>query len=237
MPWFRLEDGFHSHPKVIRAGNEAIGLYVRCGTYAAQHLTDGFIPEHVALLYGTPELAGALVRTKLWRRTRGGWLMPDYLDYNPSAEQVGREREARAERQARWRDKKRGGRDHSETQTKVSPNSQPTPVDNEETGEVIHRSAGQNGRSRRVTGRVANASEDTAPSPTRPAPKEAGAGTAPEASGRAGRNGAPGRANPPGSPVRAVPEWCGECDERTRQIDPDRPRRCPTCHPLRTEAS
>jgi hypothetical protein len=30
------------------------------------------------------------------------------------------------------------------------------------------------------------------------------------------------------------PDWCGECDERTRQIeDPDgRARRCPACHPL-----
>lgn len=36
-------------------------------------------------------------------------------------------------------------------------------------------------------------------------------------------------------PVRAVPEWCGECDEQTRlTLDPDRPGRCPTCHPLRS---
>ena len=88
MPWFRLDDSFHSHPKVIAAGNEAVGLYVRCGTYAAQHLTDGFIAEHVALLYGSRELTDALVRTKLWRRARGGWLMPDYLDYNPGREAV-----------------------------------------------------------------------------------------------------------------------------------------------------
>lgn len=104
MPWFRLEDSFHSHPKVIRAGNEAVGLYVRCGTYAAEHLTDGFIPEHVALLYGSAELAETLVGAKLWRRTRGGWRMPDYLDYNPSAQQVDKEREAKTERQRRWRE-------------------------------------------------------------------------------------------------------------------------------------
>lgn len=107
MPWFRLEDSFHSHPKVIAAGNEAIGLYVRCGAYAAQHLTDGFIPEAVMLLYGSAELAETLVRTKLVRRTRGGWLMPDYLDYNPSAERVKQERKLAAERQRR---KREGGR-------------------------------------------------------------------------------------------------------------------------------
>src|SRR5260221_10877398 len=97
MPWFRLDDSFHSHPKVIAAGNEAIGLFVRCGTYAAQHLTDGFIPEHVALLYGSPALADTLAKTKLWRRTRGGWQIPDYLDYNPSREDVEAKREIRAE--------------------------------------------------------------------------------------------------------------------------------------------
>src|SRR5215472_1359426 len=103
MPWFRLDDKFHSHPKVIAAGNEAIGLFTRCGTYAAEHLTDGFIPEHVVLLYGSPALADTLVRTKLWRRTRGGWRIPDYLAYNPSREQVERERKLAAERQRRYR--------------------------------------------------------------------------------------------------------------------------------------
>lgn len=103
MPWFKVDDSFHSHPKVIAAGNEAVGLFSRCGSYAAQHLTDGFIPEEVALLYGSRELAEVLVRTKLWRRVRGGWKMPDYLDYNPSKESVENERRVNAERQKRWR--------------------------------------------------------------------------------------------------------------------------------------
>jgi hypothetical protein len=111
VPWFRLDDSFHSHPKVIAAGNEAIGLYVRCGTYAAEHLTDGFIPEHVVLLYGSPALAESLVRTKLWRRTRGGWRMPDYLDYNPAKEAVDKERKNAAERQRRSREARLSRRD------------------------------------------------------------------------------------------------------------------------------
>lgn len=118
MPWFRLDDSFHSHPKVIAAGNEAIGLFVRCGTYAAEHLTDGFIPEDIAVLYGArdtgsrrnpgtgkPEtLAETLVRTKLWRRARSGWRMRDYLDYNPSKQAVDKDRKNAAERQRRRRD-------------------------------------------------------------------------------------------------------------------------------------
>jgi hypothetical protein len=118
VPWFRLDDSFHSHPKVIAAGNEAIGLYVRSGTYAAEHLTDGFVGEDIAVLYGArnaatrrsprtgkPEtLADALVRTRLWHRARGGWTIHDYLDYNPSREDVIRERKQAAERQKRRRD-------------------------------------------------------------------------------------------------------------------------------------
>jgi len=123
MPWFRLDDSFHSHPKVIAAGNEAIGLYVRCGTYAAEHLTDGFIPEDIAVLYGAsdtgsrrnpgtgkPEtLAETLVRTKLWRRARAGWRMRDYLDYNPSKKAVDNGRRANATRQRRWQAGRRNG--------------------------------------------------------------------------------------------------------------------------------
>lgn len=103
MPWFRLDDSFHSHPKVIAAGNEAIGLYVRCGTHAAQHLTDGFVARETVALYGGGDLASKLVSARLWHRARGGWTIHDYLKYNPSREQVERERKAAAERQRRYR--------------------------------------------------------------------------------------------------------------------------------------
>lgn len=122
MPWFRLEDSFHSHPKVLAAGNEAVGLYVRCGTYAAQHLTNGFIPEQIALLYGSQALVDTLVATKLWRRTRGGWRMPDYLDYNPSRQAVDKQREDRNERQKRWREA------HGRRVTNASNNGAVTPA-------------------------------------------------------------------------------------------------------------
>jgi len=131
VPWFRLDDSFHGHPKVIAAGNEAIGLYVRCGTYAAEHLTDGFIPEDIAVLYGAqdtgsrrnpgtgkPETLGeTLVRTKLWRRARAGWRMRDYLDYNPSKKAVDNDRRQAAERQRRRRGTIPSRRDNGVTST------------------------------------------------------------------------------------------------------------------------
>src|SRR5260370_42609765 len=110
MPWFRLDEGFHSHPKVLKAGNEATGLYVRCGTYAAEHLTDGHIPGHIAVLYGAAEirsrgdaaqggtetLGETLVRTKLWRRTRGGGTKAHHHPHNPPTKTWGKEPEKTA---------------------------------------------------------------------------------------------------------------------------------------------
>jgi hypothetical protein len=146
VPWFRLDDSFHSHPKVIAAGNEAVGLYVRCGTYAAQHSTDGFIPEQVALLYGTQKLADTLVRAKLWRRVRGGWRMPDYLDYNPSKEAVDKERKAAAERQKRRREGMLSRRDSAVTNA-VSPPAPSRPVPGLN-GSAGNQSADRNARAR-----------------------------------------------------------------------------------------
>jgi hypothetical protein len=117
LPWFRLDDSFHSHPKVIAAGNEAIGLYVRCGTHAAEHLTDGAVSQSVALSYGSRALADTLVRCGLWHRARGGWLIHDYLDYNPSREAVEKERKASAERQRRRREAMASRRDTAVTTT------------------------------------------------------------------------------------------------------------------------
>lgn len=45
MPHFRVDDALHSHPKAQRAGDEAIGFWVRAGSYCMAYLTDGFVPE------------------------------------------------------------------------------------------------------------------------------------------------------------------------------------------------
>ena len=225
MPWFRLDDSFHSHPKVIKAGNEAVGLYVRCGTYAAEHLTDGFVGKDIVALYGDENLAAALVATRLWHRARGGWTIHDYLDYNPSAQAVENDRKQKAERQARWRER-RGPR-HNRDMLSARSTKSGSPVDNP----VEPGNARPGTRGRRVTNASSNASGDGAPSPSRPE----GSGTAnavPNA--RETRGAANGRASPPGSPARGgkpKPPWCGECDETTRQTG-DPPARCPVCHPL-----
>lgn len=103
MSWFKIDDKFHSHPKVMQAGNAAIGLWTRCASYAAANLTDGFIPHAIASLYGTKPQRNALVSSRLWVPVDGGYQMHDYTDMNPTREQVLAQRKATAERVTRWR--------------------------------------------------------------------------------------------------------------------------------------
>lgn len=45
MPHFRVDDGFDGHPKTVRAGDDALGMWVRAGAWCMRYLTDGFVPE------------------------------------------------------------------------------------------------------------------------------------------------------------------------------------------------
>lgn len=108
MSWFKLDDGFYDHPKIVNAGNTAAGLYARCGAWCAKQLTNGFIPNEIGRSYGSQTSIKKLEAQGLWERVKGGWLMHDYLDYNPSRDQVQAERETTAQRQRAWREKRKG---------------------------------------------------------------------------------------------------------------------------------
>ena len=97
MSWFRLDDKFHSNQKVIAARNAAVGLYVRCGTWSADQGTEGRIPSHVALMFGTKAEIARVSAAGLWQPTDYGYLIRDYLEYNLSNDEVGERREKRAE--------------------------------------------------------------------------------------------------------------------------------------------
>lgn len=103
--WFKVDDAFWAHPKVIQAGNAAAGLWVRCGSYAAQHMTDGFIAASIVRQLGSPGLARRLVDAGLWVAVDEpcGYLMHDWADYQPTRVTALTRRESNAERQRTWR--------------------------------------------------------------------------------------------------------------------------------------
>jgi hypothetical protein len=91
MAWARLDDGFYGHPKVLQAGLAATGLHVLAISYCSRYLTDGHVStEFVRQTAGrsATKLARNLVEAGLWECTDRGWIVHDYLDYNPSRADV-----------------------------------------------------------------------------------------------------------------------------------------------------
>jgi hypothetical protein len=73
MVWFLVDDVLPFHERVLRAGNAAMGLWVRGGAWCSGQLTDGFIPAEVARTMGTPAEVRKLVAVGLWSpETRDG---------------------------------------------------------------------------------------------------------------------------------------------------------------------
>jgi len=115
VTWFKVDDGFHSHSKVLRLAAEgdfeAIALWTVAGSWASDQLTDGWVPRYAAAKLD-PDFerhARALERVGLWecaRRDDGpGWLFHGWNEdgRQPTAEKVIADRRANAERQAQWR--------------------------------------------------------------------------------------------------------------------------------------
>lgn len=98
----------------MAAGIEGRALYVASVLYSSRELTDGEIADVVlpalAALSGVrraKRTAEELVAIGLWERTDRGYVIHDYLDYNPSRDQVLAERGER--RDARVRAGRAGG--------------------------------------------------------------------------------------------------------------------------------
>jgi hypothetical protein len=140
MPWFKVDDGLTFHPKVAEMGrtseqrNEAIGAWVRMGAYCAAHLTDGVVPRLVALSLTSRSTLARLSRHG-WLNTRddGDYQLHDYLEYNPSAEEIKSDRKATADRQARWKEKKKSGNGVTNASSNGVANSAPShPIPSQE---------------------------------------------------------------------------------------------------------
>lgn len=104
MAWVKVDDQFFRHPKVLAAGRDARDLYLVGLCYCAQSLTDGFIPDAaIRVLAAEAEIdtgiasAARLIGVGLWEVVEGGYIVHDYLEYQPSKEKVVETREARAE--------------------------------------------------------------------------------------------------------------------------------------------
>lgn len=94
MSWVRVDDGFYSHPKRWLLGErlDAIGLWLLCLCYASHQLTNGYVPkEFVDANRPRPDrrkTLQALLDVGMLVAVEGGYVIHDYLDYQPSREDV-----------------------------------------------------------------------------------------------------------------------------------------------------
>jgi hypothetical protein len=134
MVWARVDDGILDNDKIVRAGVFGFALHMAAITWCCRNLTDGIIPaarvtalldlsrvsydaaNPLALIDGPSSMGGAeglsalvvaehLVDVGLWERVPGGYEVHDFLEYNPSREQVTGKRKATKERVAKHRNK------------------------------------------------------------------------------------------------------------------------------------
>jgi len=111
MPWSRLDDELLDHHKIASAGQElgkngraiAIGFFAMSLMWSNRHLSDGVLPLSVVEGFGAyvdrpRAVANALRRAGLFDRHRRGYVIHDFAQYNPSAEQI---KKRRADRHTR----------------------------------------------------------------------------------------------------------------------------------------
>lgn len=110
MAWFKVDDNLAFHPKALRAGNAAMGLWVRAGSWSAQQLTDGHVPADLADQVGTPAQAKKLVDVGLWVPDKTGFRFHEWEERQPTRAAVEQKRKANAERIQRWREQHRDDR-------------------------------------------------------------------------------------------------------------------------------
>ena len=168
MSWIKLDDNIIRHPKLVALDPKQRWFWLAAVCYANKYGTDGHIAEHVIPHLDdlhTPvqarRAAAALEDAGLWHRNGAGYDIHDYLDYQPSGEELRNRRQAAAERQRRFRtrnDAKRQRNDRDSTEIRQRFDEESTEIRDR----IVQGPQGESGRSNGVTN-----APPTRPDPTR----------------------------------------------------------------------
>lgn len=134
MPYFPVDDDMAFHPKILAAGNEAVGMWTRAGALCKKHATGGFISVETARALGPKKVADRLVAAGLWIEVAAdlGYQFHDWKqqagndDAAVEKERVESARKRNAERQRRWRE--RHAQDNGVTNPPVTDSPSPSPM-------------------------------------------------------------------------------------------------------------
>lgn len=103
MAWLKLDDAFVDHERIEPLSDRAFRLHITALCLCARKLTDGHVSSKDVKVCRTLVAAGPrhlaeLENAGVWEPNGDGFQIRDYLDYNPSAEQVREERRKASER-------------------------------------------------------------------------------------------------------------------------------------------
>jgi len=112
VPWFKVDDHFWGHTKLVGLDMASLGLWVKAGSYCACQLTDGVVTSaQIKMLGGTRRQAERLVEAGLWsvddapssvrRYAFHGW-----SEFQPKRDDVLLKRQEARERMAKARAKR-----------------------------------------------------------------------------------------------------------------------------------
>lgn len=102
VAWARLDDGFFGHRKTSRVWDRnpgAVGLWVLMISYCSKYETDGLVDKATVTRLSPvqcdrDEQIAALLDEGALHEHEDGFVVSDYLDYNPSREQLNEKRES-----------------------------------------------------------------------------------------------------------------------------------------------
>lgn len=130
VSWVKVDDGMADHPKYDRFGADravALGLQLAVLCYCAKYLTDGRLTEERVAAIGAglklepavlDRIVGGLLAAGVWQHhDDGGFMVHDYLVYNPSRDSELEKRRKDAARKAAGRHQQASERSPSGLQT------------------------------------------------------------------------------------------------------------------------
>jgi hypothetical protein len=105
-----IEPDFAEHPKVFELSDAAFRAHIKAMCWCAKFESDGQMPSRVANQFAPGELMSELVAGRLWVANEdGSFAIRDYLEYNPSREELAAERARKKRRPARGKSGAHGG--------------------------------------------------------------------------------------------------------------------------------
>lgn len=111
MTWVKMDDMVPENPKFVDLSDRAYRIHWDAICYCNRRLTDGHIRRGALRALGaTPRYVAELIDAGLWEPSpngTGGYMIHDYLDYQPSKTEVEERRKKRSDAgakgaRARW---------------------------------------------------------------------------------------------------------------------------------------